>query len=112
MPSSSRSQQRLLGWAYACSQGKTENCPEWVMNIASSFMKKGKRKGKKNLRDFAKTKHDGLPERISLEEAPKRRTRKKASKKGRKKAKTKNESLITRFDQFIIEHYETSSKMD
>jgi len=30
-------------------------------------MKKGKRKGKKSLRDFAKTKHKGLPEKIVKE---------------------------------------------
>jgi hypothetical protein len=35
-----------------------------VKRLAKSFMKKGKRKGKKSLRDFAKTKHKGLPEKV------------------------------------------------
>lgn len=95
MSAKSASQRRLMGWVYACVKGKTDNCPEWLMNIAHSFMKKGKRKGLKNLKDFAKTKHEGLPERIEREPKPK-----KVVKKRKKYTKRKNESLIMDFDSF------------
>jgi hypothetical protein len=64
MPSSSKKQQRLMGMAYAYAKGEMKDAPESVKNVAKSFMKKGKRKGKKSLRDFAKTKHKGLPEKV------------------------------------------------
>jgi hypothetical protein len=65
MPSVSKKQQRLMGAAYAYASGKNKDAPEVIKDIAKSFMKKGKRKGKKSLRDFAKTKHKGLPEKIN-----------------------------------------------
>ena len=67
MPSVSKKQQRLMGAAYAYAKGEIKDAPEIVKDVAKSFMKKGKRKGKKSLRDFAKTKHKGLPEKIVKE---------------------------------------------
>ena len=64
MPSKSKSQQRLMGAAYAYATGKNKDVPEEIKNVAKSFMKSGKKKGKKALRDFAKTKHKSLPEKI------------------------------------------------
>jgi hypothetical protein len=63
MPSKSKSQQRLMGAAYAYLKGETKDVPKNIKNVAMSFMKKGK-KGKKSLRDFAKTKHKNLPEKL------------------------------------------------
>lgn len=64
MPSKSKSQQRLMGQAYAWATGKTKDVPQKIKDVAKSFMKGGKKSGKKALRDFAKTKHDKLPEKI------------------------------------------------
>ena len=58
---SSVQQRKLLGYAYACATGKSKNCPDSIMNISKSFTKKNKKKGLKNLRSFARTKHTGLP---------------------------------------------------
>jgi len=63
--SKSKKQQRLMGAAYAYASGKNKDAPEIVKDVAKSFMKKGKRKGEKSLRDFAKTKHKELPEKIN-----------------------------------------------
>ena len=41
-----------------------KDVPEEIKNVAKSFMKSGKKKGKKALRDFAKTKHKSLPQKI------------------------------------------------
>ena len=54
-------QRKLMGYAYACATGKADNCPDSIRDIAKSFTKKNKKKGLKNLKSFAKTKHDGLP---------------------------------------------------
>jgi len=56
----SRKQQRLMGMAYSCASGKSENCPLSVMKVADSFLKK--KTGLKKLKSFASTKHRGLPE--------------------------------------------------
>lgn len=64
MPSTSKSQQRLMGAAYAWVSGKTKDVPDYIKDVAKSFMKKGKKRGKKSLKDFAKTKHEGLPDKV------------------------------------------------
>lgn len=65
MPSTSKKQQRLMGMAYAWAKGEMDDASDSVKKLAKSFLKKGKRKGLKKLRDFAKTKHNNLPEKIS-----------------------------------------------
>lgn len=64
MPSVSKSQQRLMGAAYAWAKGYKKDAPESIKKIAKSFLKRGKRKGLKNLRDFASTKHKGLVDKV------------------------------------------------
>jgi hypothetical protein len=64
MPSKSKSQQRLMGAAYAWATGQTKDVPDYIKDVAKSFMKGGKKRGKKSLKDFAKTKHKGLPDKI------------------------------------------------
>lgn len=77
MPSISKTQQRLMGAAYAYATGHNKDVPETAKDVAKSFIKSetkssksksGKEKAKKvaikKLRDFAKTKHDKLPEKI------------------------------------------------
>lgn len=54
-------QRKLMGYAYACASGLTKKCPKSIKDIAKSFTKKNKKKGLKSLRDFARTKHEGLP---------------------------------------------------
>lgn len=57
MPATSKAQQRLMAWAYACKTGKTKKCPIRVQKLANQMDKKA-------LRDFAKTKQDDLPEKV------------------------------------------------
>jgi uncharacterized protein YhfF len=71
MPSISKKQQRLMGMAYAWTKGDMPDASDSVKKLAKSFIK-GKKKGtvayKKNikkLKDFASTKHDNLPEKVS-----------------------------------------------
>jgi hypothetical protein len=62
MPSKSKKQQRLMGMAYAHAKGDMPDAPDQVKDLAKSFMKRGKKRGLKKLRDFASTKHDNLVE--------------------------------------------------
>jgi hypothetical protein len=62
--STSKKQQRLMGMAYAYAKGDMPDASDQVKDLAKSFMKKGKKKGIKKLKDFASTKHDNLPEKI------------------------------------------------
>ncbi len=71
MPSVSKKQQRLMGMAYAFAKGDMPDASKSVKKIAKSFLK-GEEKGTasykrklKKLKDFASTKHNGLPEQIS-----------------------------------------------
>ena len=54
-----------MGAAYAYATGQNKDVPDYIKDVAKSFMKKGKKKGTKSLRDFAKTKHKGLPEKVT-----------------------------------------------
>lgn len=55
MPAKSKSQQRLMGWVHSCQKyGKCGS--DKIEKIASSIKPK-------DAEDFAKTKHEGLPER-------------------------------------------------
>lgn len=58
MPSKSKSQQRLMGAAWAYRKGEAEKVPEPAKEIANSKI------SDKDLKAFAKTKHKGLPERL------------------------------------------------
>lgn len=60
MSSSSRSQQRFFGWVNACQKGTAKHCPPNIAKVASSI-------SAKDAEDFAKTKHEGLPERKQKE---------------------------------------------
>lgn len=64
MPSVSKSQQRLMGLAYAYAKGYKKDASPEVKKIAKSFLKKGKKRGLKNLKDFASTKHKGLVDKV------------------------------------------------
>lgn len=55
MPATSKSQQRLMGWAYACKKGKS--CPEKIKKIAKGM-------SLSTLKKFASTKHDELKENL------------------------------------------------
>lgn len=64
MPAKSKSQKRLLSYAYAYAKGDAPDAPESIKKVARSFMKRGKKKGLKALRDFAKTKESKLPQKV------------------------------------------------
>jgi hypothetical protein len=57
MPSTSKSQQRLFGWALACKRGTSDNCPTSVKNLADSMTDK-------ELEKYASTAHQGLPNSV------------------------------------------------
>jgi hypothetical protein len=67
MPSTSRTQQRLMGTAYAVKSGQTKlsdvdpNYRDKVKDLVDGMTLK-------QLKDFAETKHEGLPERVPEEE--------------------------------------------
>lgn len=78
MPSKSKTQQRLMGAAYAYATGQNKDVPETAKDVARSFIQsetkglkskpakeRAKKRAIKKLRDFAKTKHDKLPESVS-----------------------------------------------
>jgi len=57
MPSKSKSQQRFMGMVRAHQKGELEE-PSAAVKKAAKSMKK------KDVKDFAKTKHKGLPEKV------------------------------------------------
>ena len=63
MPSTSKSQQRLFGWALACKRGSSKSCPPSVKKLADSM-------SDEELEKYAKTSHKGLPTKVkeSLDE--------------------------------------------
>jgi hypothetical protein len=75
MPSVSKSQQRLMGQVHAYQKGKLKDASPTVKKIAKGMSKKA-------AKDFAKTKHKGLPEKV------------------------KKESRILNFETFINEKYD------
>lgn len=58
MAAVSIAQQRLMAKAYECKIGKSDYCPPKIQRIVDSM-------SKKDIKDFAQTKHDGLPNRVS-----------------------------------------------
>lgn len=63
MPSVSRSQQRLMGQALAYKRGEIKS-KDLDPRYAERIKKVAKSMTQKKLRDFAKTKHKKLPERV------------------------------------------------
>ena len=62
MPAVSKAQQRFLGMVYAAKKGKIKSPSPEVAQAASSMKKK-------DAKDFASTKHKGLPEKKVAKEA-------------------------------------------
>ena len=60
MPAVSGSQQRLFGMVHAYQKGKLKHAPEKIRRIAKHI-------SEEDAEHFAKTKHDGLPERTGGE---------------------------------------------
>lgn len=63
MPSKSKSQQRLMGLAYAYKSGDVKS-KDLNPRYADEIKSLAKSMTKKQLRDFAETKHKGLPEKV------------------------------------------------
>jgi hypothetical protein len=57
MPSKSKKQQRFMGMVHAAQKGELENPSDEVKKAAKSMKKK-------DAKDFASTKHKGLPEKV------------------------------------------------
>ena len=83
MPSKSKAQQRLMGMVHAYQAGKLDDASPSIRKIANSM-------SPKDAKDFAKTKHKGLPNKVR-----------------RKKVK---ESRIFDFETFVNENYEIKNK--
>jgi len=62
MPSVSKAQQRFMGMVRATQKGEMENPSQEVLDAAKSMKKK-------DAKDFASTKHKGLPEKKEVKEA-------------------------------------------
>ncbi len=77
MPARSRTQQRLMGQAYAYKTGDLK-VKDMDPKYADEIKKIAKSMTKKQLKDFAETKHKGLPEKVE-------------------------ESKVMKFSEFIIE---------
>ncbi len=63
MPSISRTQQRLMGQAYAYKTGDLQS-KDMDPKYADDIKKLAKSMTEKQLKDFAETKHKGLPEKV------------------------------------------------
>jgi hypothetical protein len=63
MPSVSKSQQRLMGQAYAYKTGEIK-AKDLNPDYADEIKKLAKSMTEKQLRDFAKTDHKGLPQKV------------------------------------------------
>jgi len=57
MPATSKTQQRLFGWALACKKGESDNCPVNVKKLADSM-------SEEELEKYASTSHKGLPNKV------------------------------------------------
>ena len=62
MPAVSKAQQRFMAMVRATQKGELKDPPEAVERAAKSMTKR-------QARDFAKTKHKGLPERVEKDAA-------------------------------------------
>ena len=63
MPSKSKTQQRLMGLAYAYKTGDVK-AKDLNPEYADEIKKLAKSMTEKQLKDFAKTKHKNLPEKV------------------------------------------------
>jgi len=61
MPAVSQAQQRFMGMVYAAKKGKLDNPSPEVAKAAASIKKK-------DAKDFASTKHKGLPNKVKVKE--------------------------------------------
>jgi hypothetical protein len=59
LPAVSKSQQQLFGQVYAYKKGKLKNPSQQIIDMAKHI-------SEEDARDFAKTKHTGLPEKVSM----------------------------------------------
>ena len=57
MPSTSKTQQKLFGWALACKRGESTRCPANIKKLADSL-------SEEELEKYASTSHKDLPERV------------------------------------------------
>lgn len=65
MPARSKSQQRLFGMAHAYNKGELPDASKEVKELAKSLKKK-------QVKDFAKTKHKGLPNKVKKKKKSKK----------------------------------------
>lgn len=82
MPSKSKKQQKFMGMVHAYQKGELKNASPEIKKVAKSI-------SSDDATHFAETKHKGLPEKV--------------------KKKSKKESRIYKFDEFVNEHNKLSS---
>lgn len=68
MPSKSKAQQRFMGMVRATQKGQLKNPPKQIKKVAKDMKKK-------DVKDFASTKHEGLPEKVGDDKKKKTITR-------------------------------------
>lgn len=98
----SKSQQRLMGMVHAYNKGELTDVPDVVRQVAKSMKKK-------DTKEFAKTKHKGLPEKVKPK---KKKTKKKRAsminhlvKLANELDKNKREAAADKVDQIIQEAF-------
>jgi len=80
LPAKSKSQQRLFGMVHAYQKGE-------LTDVSPTIKKISKHISNKDANDLASTKHKGLPKRVK---------------------KSKKESLICKFENFVNEKYKNN----
>jgi hypothetical protein len=80
MPAKSKSQQRFMGMLRAIQKGDMK-APDKEMQEKADKMKN------KDTKEFASTKHKGLPEKVKPKKDKKKKDKKKKDKKKKKKSK-------------------------
>lgn len=86
MPARSKTQQRLMGQAYAYKTGELKS-KDLNPEYADEIKKLAKSMTQKQLKDFASTKHKGIPEKVE-------------------------ESNVMKFSQFILENLESEDNYE
>lgn len=61
MPAKSKAQQRFMGMVRAQQKGQLKNPSQKIKQVAKSMKKK-------DVKDFASTKHDNLPQKITKQQ--------------------------------------------
>jgi hypothetical protein len=102
MPAKSEAQQRLMGMALAAKRGKGSASAK-VQEIADSM-------SEKQLRDFAKTKHEGLPEKKAYVEGFMKRAAEYGYSESEINEAVKIAGMLDKIKEYIKKHEDPPSE--